>query len=85
MEDTMIHRSLPYDPTPEDRLTHAKWARGFAIIYGSALLLLVAFLAAQRMFAEPTPTTGVANVSATQVGELAQGKALASRTGPRAP
>ena len=53
----MIDRHFLYDLTPEDRRIRAKWARGVAIVYGSALLLLVAAIAAQRMVAAPTEAT----------------------------
>ena len=36
----MFDRFLSRYPTPEDRLLH-EWARGVAIIYGPALLLLL--------------------------------------------
>jgi hypothetical protein len=55
----MTHRSLPCQPTPEDRLTFAKWKRGTAIIYGCALLPLVAWIATPRILAEPTTATAV--------------------------
>jgi hypothetical protein len=58
--------SLP-DPTPEDRLTRAKWARGVAIVYGSALLLLVAFVTAQHIFFEPNGPTSIASAPRTPV------------------
>jgi hypothetical protein len=63
----MMLRHLPYDPTPEDRLTHAKWARTVGIVYGSVVLLLLGFIAAQRIFAEPHRATGVANAPASPV------------------
>jgi hypothetical protein len=50
----MIDRPLPYDLTPEDRRVRAKWARGVAIVYGAALLVLVAAIAVQRLVAPPT-------------------------------
>ena len=55
----MTHRRLPYEPTPEDRLTLAKWKRGTTIVYGCALLLLVAWIATPRILAEPTTATAV--------------------------
>ena len=36
----MVDMSFHYDPTLEHRTTHAKWARGVAIFYGCAVLLL---------------------------------------------
>jgi hypothetical protein len=60
MEGTMIHRSLPYDPTPEDRLTRTKWARRVGIFYSCALLLLLAFATTHRMLIEPKGPAGVA-------------------------
>jgi hypothetical protein len=47
----MIRKPLPYDLTPEDRLTRAKWVRGVGIFYGCAALLLFGFLASQRILA----------------------------------
>jgi hypothetical protein len=49
----MIHRSPPYEPTPEDRLIRAKWARGVGIIYGTILLLLLTIAVAHRILTEP--------------------------------
>jgi hypothetical protein len=63
----MMLEHLPYDPTPEDRLTRAKWARTVGIVYGSVVLLLFGFIAAQRIFAEPHLATGVANAPANLV------------------
>ena len=62
----MIHRSLHYDPTPEDRLTRAKWARGFGIIYGTIFLLLLAIAAAQHFRVEHTGATTIANDPAAE-------------------
>jgi len=62
----MTHRHFPYEPSPEDRLTLAKWKRRFAIIYGCALLLLVAWIAIPRILVGPMTATvaadGPANV-----------------------
>ena len=44
----MIHRSLSYEPTPEHRLSRAKWARGVAVVYGTILLLLLTLAGAHR-------------------------------------
>jgi hypothetical protein len=49
-----------YNLTPEDRRIRAKWARGIAVVYGTALLLLVVAIATQQMLAEPTTETTVA-------------------------
>jgi hypothetical protein len=57
----MIRRSLPYDPTEEHRLTRAKWARGFAIVYGTILLLLLAIVAAQHIRVEHNGAAALAN------------------------
>ena len=62
----MIYRSLPYDPTPEDKLTRAKWARGFGVVYGSILLLLLAIVATQNVRPEHNRATAVANAPAAQ-------------------
>jgi hypothetical protein len=61
----MIHRSLPYHPTPEDRLTRAKWERGFGIVYGTILLLLLAIVAAQHIRGE-NGATAIASGPAAQ-------------------
>jgi hypothetical protein len=37
----MVDMSFHHDPTLEHRTTHAKWARGVAMIYGSAAVLLL--------------------------------------------
>jgi hypothetical protein len=60
----MIRRSFPINWTQEDRLTHAKWMRGVAVFYGTALLLVVGLIATQRMLAAPTPETAVATAPA---------------------
>jgi len=56
----MGHRHFPYEASSEDRLTLAKWKRGTAIVYGCALLLLVAYVAIPRILAGPTITTAAA-------------------------
>ena len=61
----MILRPFPYDLTPEDRLTRARWMRGVAVFYGSAELLLFGFIAAQRMLAEPNGATRIVNAPAS--------------------
>jgi hypothetical protein len=62
----MIHRSLSYDPTTEHRLTRAKWARKFGIVYGTILLLLLVVGAAQHFRIEHNATTTIANNPAAQ-------------------
>lgn len=62
----MIHRSLPYHPTTEHRLTRAKWARGFGVVYGTILLLLLAIAAAQHFRVEHNGATTIANRPAAQ-------------------
>ena len=37
----MVNTSFHYDSTLEHRTTHAKWARGVAMIYFSAAVLLL--------------------------------------------
>jgi hypothetical protein len=66
MEWTMIHRSLSYDPTTEHRLTRAKWARGFGVVYGTILLLLLAIAGAQHFRVEHNGATIIANDPAAQ-------------------
>ena len=57
----MTHQSLRYHPTPEHRLTHAKWARGFGIVYGTMLLLLLAIATAQHIRGERNGAAALAN------------------------
>ena len=82
----MIHRSLPYDPTPEDRLTRAKWARGFGIVYGTILLLLLAIVAAQHIRGEPNGATTLANGPAARPARTERRPTIAigSPTAPQA-
>ena len=49
----------------EDLAVQAKWTRTLAVVYAAALLLLVAFVAASRMLAEPTP--GLASATAPHI------------------
>jgi len=56
----MIHRSLSYDPTPEHRISRTKWSRGFAVVYGTILLLLLTFIAAHRLLNGPNAATEIA-------------------------
>jgi hypothetical protein len=62
----MIHRTLPYDPTLEDQLTRAKWARGFGIVYGTIFLLLLAIAAAHHFRVEHPGATTIANEPAAE-------------------
>jgi len=57
----MAHRHFPYEASSEDRLTLAKWKRGTAIVYGCALLLLVAYIAIPRILAGPMTATAAAD------------------------
>ena len=57
----MTHRHFPYEASSEDRLTLAKWKRGTAIVYGCALLLLVAYIAIPRILAGPMTATAAAD------------------------
>jgi hypothetical protein len=61
MEETMTHQSFRYHPTPEHRLTRAKWIRGFGIVYGTMLLLLLAIATAQHIRGERNGAAAVAN------------------------
>src|SRR5689334_3199186 len=63
----MSYRSFPHDPTPEDRLTQAKWARGFAVVSGTILLLLVAVVVTSRIISEPSESSGVASARSANV------------------
>ena len=53
------------DATLEDLRIQAKWARRLAVVYAAALILLVAFVAASHMIAEPAP--GLANGAAPHI------------------
>ena len=57
----MTHRHFPYEASSEDRLTLAKWKRRFAIVYGCALLLLVAYIAIPRILVGPMTATAAAD------------------------
>jgi hypothetical protein len=57
----MSNRHFPYEASSEDRLTLAKWKRGFAIVYGCALLLLVAWIAIPRILVGPMTATAAAD------------------------
>jgi hypothetical protein len=71
MEDIMTDRFHPHETSREDLLIQSKWARTLAVVYGAALLLLVALVAATRMLAEPKAARGVAIAPAPQVAERA--------------
>ena len=57
----MIHRSLPYEPTAEHRLTPARWERGVVIVYGTILLLLLTFVAGLRSLSEHSGAGAIAS------------------------
>jgi len=57
----MTHRHFPYEATSEDRLTLAKWKRGTAIVYGCAVLLLIAWIAIPRILVGPETATAAAD------------------------
>jgi len=61
----------PHDTTREDLLIQTKWARRLAVVYGAALLVLVAFVAASRMLAESKAAPGVASDPTPYVAERA--------------
>jgi hypothetical protein len=42
----MNRRTIVYEPTPEHQITHARWARGFAILYGTVVLVLLGLMLA---------------------------------------
>jgi hypothetical protein len=66
MEDIIMTGWFPqHDLGKEELAVQAKWARTLAVVYGAALLLLVAFVAASRMVAEPAP--GLASATAPHV------------------
>jgi len=60
-ESAMIDAAPLHEPTPEDRRVRDRWARRLAIAYGTALLLLVAFVAAHRMYAGPGSSAAIGN------------------------
>jgi hypothetical protein len=72
MEITMAHRHLPYEPTSEDRVTLANWKRGTAIVYGCALLLLIAWIVMPRTLVEPSTETVVADGPAKVTSHIAR-------------
>lgn len=55
----------------EEKAVQTKWMRRLAVVYGVALLLLVAFVAANRMLAGPAP--GVARAAAPHVAHATEG------------
>jgi hypothetical protein len=63
----MSYRSFLHNPTPEDRVTQAKWARGFAVVYGTILLLLLAVVVTSRIASEPSRSSGTASARSTNV------------------
>jgi hypothetical protein len=65
MEDTMTDSYPHHDATRDDLRIQATWARRLAVVYAAALILLVAFVAASHMLAEPAP--GLANAPAPHV------------------
>lgn len=67
----MIYRHLPYELTSEDRITLANWKRGTAIVYGCALLLLIAWIVVPRTLVEPSTETVVANGPAKVTSHIA--------------
>jgi hypothetical protein len=68
----MIDRRLSYNLTPEDRAVRAKWARGVAIVYGAALLLIVGLIATQRMLIAPAFESAVATAPAKSAPPIGQ-------------
>ena len=64
----MVDFIPPHDPTPEDRLACARWARGVAIVYGSALLLALGI----GVLVKSQEATSIADVPATQRSPLQQ-------------
>ena len=55
----------------EERAVQAAWMRRLAVVYGVALFLLVAFVAANRLLAVAAP--GVARAAAPQVANATKG------------
>jgi hypothetical protein len=68
----MVERPFIHDPTPEDRLTHAKWARGVAVIYGSVLLLFIGIIIAQCISVESSRNIDVVAASAKPIDPRAR-------------
>ena len=79
----MIHRSLPYEPTAEHRLTRAKWERGVAIVYGTILPLLLTFVAGHRSLSEHSGAGAIASDRAAHRRDIEFTKQLRV-TGPDA-
>jgi len=77
----MSYRSFPYDPTPEDRLIQVKCARGFAIVYGTILLLLLAVIVTSRIVSEPSGSSGIASAPRAN---LQPSTAISSSAEPKA-
>lgn len=59
-----------HDLSKEEQAVQARWMRRLAVVYGVALLLLVAFVAASRMLA---PTPGLASAAAPHVAHAPVG------------
>jgi len=66
----MTDRYPHHDATRDDLRIQAKWARRLAVVYAAALILLVAFVAASRMFAEPAPGLASAPVPHVTAGTI---------------
>lgn len=54
MEGEMTGWDPQHHTSKEDQAIQTTWMRRLAVVYAVALLLLVAFVAVNRMFAEPT-------------------------------
>ncbi|MBV8754762.1 MAG: hypothetical protein JO328_18040 [Hyphomicrobiales bacterium] len=61
-----------YNLSKEEKAVQATWLRRLAVVYGVALLLLVAFVAANRLLAVPAP--GVARAAAPHVANATEGR-----------
>jgi hypothetical protein len=74
MEDTMTDRYPHDDATRDDLRIQARWARKLAVVYGVALLLLVAFIAANRMLVESKAAPGLAGSATPHIAHAPAGR-----------
>jgi hypothetical protein len=58
------------DMSKEDLAIQTKWMRRLAVVYGAALLLFVAFIAANRMLADQKSTADFASAPAPNVARV---------------
>jgi hypothetical protein len=73
MEDVMTDWYPQHNLSKEEAAVQARWMRRLAVVYGAVLLLLVAFVAANRMLGASGP--GVASNQAPHVAHAPVGSA----------